>query len=404
MPENILTIKTSKFKSSTLGLFFVKKLGEGMSDYAVVPRILLNGSENYPDLRAINFKLMSLWGASISPVALKKGDAGIYGFLLGCLSDRYASHGVFEGCLELLNEITHNPKLSGGIFDHETTEREKKNLLSDISSRIDDKRTYAAYRLIQLMCKDEPFGKDELGSPDSAGAVTAGSAFSAYKNLVSDSGFEIISLGSSENEQLIEQNLSFGKGENFTVLPSPVKEGTPSYFEDKMDVTQGKLAIGYKTGINAVSESFPALMMLNTIFGGFTNSKLFLNVREKLSLCYYASSTLDRQKGTIVVNSGIEEKNFDRAKREIDAQLTDVKNGKITKEEFDAARLTVISSLKSMSDSPSKIVDFNLSQKIMGAKGSVDDFIKGIETVTIEEIVAVASSVKEDTVYFLRSK
>jgi predicted Zn-dependent peptidase len=169
-----------------------------------------------------------------------------------------------------------------------------------------------------------------------------------------------------------------------------------------MDVTQGKLVMGFRTGITAGDEDYPALLLMNSVYGGSLTSKLFMNVREKLSLCYYASSGLDRFKGIMIVSSGVDMDKFETAKAEILAQLEACRRGEITQEELEPARSYLISSLKAGEDSAYGMEDFYVGQTIGGYTYTPDTLAKALEKVTIPEIQAAANRVQLDTIYFLK--
>ena len=167
-----------------------------------------------------------------------------------------------------------------------------------------------------------------------------------------------------------------------------------------MDVTQGKLGMGFACG----SEDTAALLMGNTIFGGSSNSKLFLNVREKLSLCYYASSMLEKQKGLVLVSSGIEFDKFETAKNEILAQLEAIRRGEIEDWELEGARRTLIGGHLSTLDDQGRQEEFWLGQAAAGLDTTIEELCAQFETITREQVAAVAQKLELDTIYFLKGK
>ena len=172
-----------------------------------------------------------------------------------------------------------------------------------------------------------------------------------------------------------------------------------------MDVTQGKLAMGFRTGGIAVgSAEHPALLVCNTLYGGSANSKLFLNVREKMSLCYYASSMLDKLKGLMVVSSGVEFAQFDRAQEAILTQLEAVKRGDFTEDELAAAVRTVSSGLRSRLDSQSQLEDDQLTRLLFHTSLEGEELIRAVESVTADQVMETANKLKLDTIYRLTGK
>lgn len=179
----------------------------------------------------------------------------------------------------------------------------------------------------------------------------------------------------------------------------------PHVVEEALDVTQGKLTIGFRTGgVDVWSDKYPALLLANAIYGGTTTSKLFLNVRERLSLCYYASAQLEKLKGVMLVSSGVEFDKVEEAKGEIFAQLEACKAGKFESWELEGARRSVVSALRSGLDSQGRMEDYWLGQAVAGLTEDAETLIARVEAVTREQVVAAAQRVTPDTIYFLKGK
>ena len=282
-------------------------------------------------------------------------------------------------------------------------ESEKQNLVDAIRGIINDKRDYADLRLLQEMCRGERYGVDKFGTIARVEKITNQTLFRYYQELLSTAHLELFYCGSADYERV--------KGALFRAL-APLMRGrvvppviaekcsapeTPREITERMDVTQGKLSMGWRVGTNDAS----AMMLANLIFGGYSNSKLFLNVREKLSLCYYASSSYHRSKGIVTVSSGIEHGDVETAKREILAQLEAVQRGEFEPWEIEGARSCLIASLESRGDSAGRMEENALGQAATGIRETADELIAALRGVTGERIAAAAQSLTLDTVYFL---
>ena len=172
--------------------------------------------------------------------------------------------------------------------------------------------------------------------------------------------------------------------------------------ERALDVTQGKLVLGFRTGCTLTDAEFPALLMMNAIYGGGITSKLFMKVREELSLCYYAMSTLEKFKGVMLVSSGIDCAQRDVAQAEILRQLDAVRAGDISDYEFESARRYLRSSLSTGMDSPGRLDDFYIGQLIAGQPDTMQALSERIARVTKDDVAAAARRVSLDTVFFLK--
>lgn len=408
------TVHTDKFKSSYLSLTMLVPLErERAAANALLFPVLRRGTREHPDMESLSAALDELYGGAIEPIVRKKGETQCLGFVASFLDDAFAPGGepILEPAAGLLGELLLRPRLQDGIFAEEYVSGERANLVDRIRGQINDKRSYATLRLGQLMCGEEAFGVDKLGDVEHAAAVTPGSLWERYQQLLSTAQIELYYCGSAEEERVAR-----ALKEALSALP--VNEGRicpdcevrlhagpkPSMVEESMDVTQGKLAMGFRTGIDAWDEDYPALMLLNAVYGGTTTSKLFLNVRERLSLCYYASSGLMKYKDVMLVSSGVEFSKVGQAQDEILAQLQACKDGGFTDDELEWARRSVVSTLMTTLDAQSRLEDYWLGQAAAGLTEAPDELAQRVERTTRAQVQAAAQKLTLDTVYFLKGK
>ena len=409
------TVHTDKFKSAYLSLTLMTQLNrENASANALLPRVLRRGTMVHPDMESLSAALDELYGGAVEPVVRKKGESQCVGFLASFLDNAYALNGedILSGAAELLGEMLLNPLTRDGVFDPDYVEGEKANLIDELRGQINDKRIYATRRLTQLMCREESFGADKLGQEDKVAAITPESLWARYQKLLSSAQIEVYYSGSADPERVREimervfSNLPVSQEREEPECEVRIHaEQEPNVIEEVMDVNQGKLAMGWRTGgITVWEEECPALVLCSAVFGGTSMSKLFMNVRERLSLCYYASSALEKQKGLMIVSSGIEFQNYETAKREILAQLEDVKAGKITDDELEGARRILINQYRSIEDEQGRMEEYWLGQAAAGTEDDPGTLAARLETVTGEQIAQVARKLELDTVYFLKGK
>ncbi len=398
-----------KFKTSLLSAQFVTPLcQETASANALLSAVLRRGTVTYPDMGLLSAKLDHLYGASIDYTIRKKGETQCVGFVAGMIDDRFVPGGerLLEPIAALLGELICDPATERGRFVQSYFESEKVNLTDAINSIINDKRDYADRRLLQSLCAGEPYAISRLGSAEDVEKIQLRKLYAQYKKLISTSRLELFYSGSADRQRVEQALLSA-----FSTLPrETIQEaaaGNPhtgrdkvQYITDEMDVTQGKLGMGFSCG----SRDNTALLVGNTLFGGSSNAKLFMNVREKLSLCYYASSLYHRQKNIITVSSGIEFANYQKAYDEILAQLDAVKRGELEDWELTSAKKTLLSAYRSMGDSQGKLENFYLGQAATGNRETPEELAHQVEELTTERILAAMDTVKLDTVYFLRGK
>ena len=356
-----------KFKTSLLSAQFVTPLQqETASAYALLPAILRRGTVRYPDLGALSARLDRLYGASVDYTVRKQGENQCVGFVASFIDDSYIPGGeqLLEPVAELLGE------------------------------------------LLREMCDGEPYGISRLGDEAGAEKLQMPKLHALYGELLATARLELFYCGSASLERVREALAAA-----FATLPRDgIRDIAPSTphpartevkrVEEAMDVTQGKLGMGFACG----SDDYAAALMGNTLFGGSSNSKLFLNVREKLSLCYYASSAYHRQKRLITVSSGIEFQNYQKAYDEIMAQLAAVQAGRLEDWELEGARSTLLNAYASMGDSQGKLENFYLGQAATGQEDTPELLAEQVRHVTAERIFDAMQTVSLDTVYFLKGK
>ena len=409
------TVHTNKFKSSYLSVNLLTPLQrETAAANALIPSVLRRGTVDHPDLESLSAALDELYGGAIEPFVRKKGETQCVGFLASFLDDVYTLEGepVLEGAAALLGELLLRPYTQDGVFCPDYTAGERANLVDRIRAQVNDKRHYALSRLTQLMCREEAFGVDKLGDEERAAAITPESLWQRYQELLATAEVELYYCGSAAPELVEAAFAAALKGlprdgarmepECEVRLHAGVE---PSLEEERMDVTQGKLALGFRTGgITCWEEDYPALVLCNAIFGATPLSKLFLNVREKLSLCYYASSTLEKMKGLLLVSSGIEFGKYQQAKDEILAQLEAIRRGDFQDWELEGARRTLIGGHLSTLDDQSRLEEFWLGQAAAGLDTGIQKLVEGLKAVTREQVAAAAQKLELDTIYFLNGK
>ncbi|MDR2357269.1 MAG: insulinase family protein [Oscillospiraceae bacterium] len=402
---------TDKFKTGCMSVNLITGLDRKTAAMsALLPRALRRGGARHPDMRAVADALDELYGARIEPIVRKKGEMHCVGFFADFIDDDFLPRGenVLEKTASLLGELLLMPCTRGGLLLHDYVEGERVNLINDIRAGINDKRVYALDRLLENMCSDEAFGTNRLGGEAAARAVTAKALTRHYQRLISESRIEIFYCGAAEQERVasaLTDALSSLPGRGGGETGSDVKLSPPSSgprrFTEALDVQQGKLAVGFRLGECMKAPNYPALMVFNAVFGGSVTSKLFLNVRERLSLCYYAASSVEKHKGIMTVSSGVDFSKFDDALGEIYAQLDAVAAGDISDWELISAKRAVITSVKSAMDRPAGLEDLYFDHAVASIKFAPDELAALADSVTREEVASIASGVRADTEYFL---
>lgn len=407
---NLYYIKDDKYKTTSVSAYINRKLKrDEVTKNALLSKVLARGTSKYNTIQTINSHLEGLYGTLYTIDVMKKANVQCIHCSVSNISDKYSGESITADSCLLMLDFLFDPYTKDGVFDKDYVESEKQNLKDDIEAIVNDKRSYANMRVIEEMCKGEENAIMDCGYTQDIPEINNVNLYNHYKNIIFTSPIDIFIVGDTDINNIIGVIEKYLSKYQFNIQPLctdiQIKSADKiNYIDESMNVNQGKLAIGCRTSINIDNPMYYAMMVGNSIFGAGAHSKLFNNVREKMSLCYYASSRIDKFNAIMVISSGIEFENYQKAKDEIFVQLDAVKNGDFTSEELEVAKNFIINGYKSYFDSPYMLKDYYFGKKFCSNKDSIDTAIQKVQSVTKEDVVKAFSYVKADTVYFLKGK
>ncbi|RGX55814.1 insulinase family protein [Anaerotruncus sp. AF02-27] len=402
-----------KFKHNRITVNLILPLcRESVTVNAVLPFLLRKGCKSCPDFTKLNQKLCELYGASLSCDVSKFGAYQVLELSIYGIDDRFTLGGetMAAECAGLLTDVLLAPNFGAdGLFPETDVETERQQLMDTIEGQINDKRVYALSRCKALMCEGEPLAIEKYGYIDDAKKITPESAAAAYEKAIETAQVEISFVGCGNpatakkifTDAFAKVRRSPARMEKYVTRP---QADQPKETKEELDVAQSKLVLGFRTGAIRDQETFGAMRMMVALFGGTPNSRLFTYVREKLSLCYYCAARFDRLTGLMMVDSGVEKVNKQKAQDEILNQLGVMQRGEFTDDELTATKLLLQNALRSVTDSLGATEEWYLTQVMDGGSSSPADEIALIDTVTREAIIKAANQVTLDTVYFLTGK
>ena len=403
--------RDSRFKQGALSVQFLRPLcQEEAALNALIPAVLLRGTREYPDLRCITHHLDDLYGASVGALVRKVGDLQTTGLYCSFMDDRFSLENdrILEPAIEFLGKLLLDPVLEDDCFCRDFVESEKRNLILTIESQRNDKRQYANTQLLYKMCAGDPYGVPRLGDKEQVTPITSEQAYRHYQKILQESPVQIFYVGSARQEQVAEllrpvfsqiASRPASLPEQTALNTQPTGEHT-----EYMAVTQGKLCVGFTTPITLRHPRFAAMQVLNMMFGGGMTSKLFMQVREKESLCYDIGSGFHGSKGLLTVSAGIEFAMKEPVMEKIRQQLKACCDGEFTEEELAAAKQGLITQLQATHDSPGAIENYYASGLLSGLNKTTDEYMALVEQVDERQVREAAASLQEHTVYFLRGE
>ena len=402
-------IQDRRFKQSALSLQLLRPMTqEETALNALLPAILLRGCRQYPDLQQITHRLDDLYGASIGTLVRRIGDYQTTGFYCSFMEDRFALPGdeILAPMIRFAAQLLLEPVTEDGGFSRDFVESEKRNLISTIESERSDKRAYAASQLLKIMCQNDSFGIPRLGEAEQVEAIDPLGAYAHYQKILRESPVEIFYVGSASIDrvaQLLIPALSSLERAPQALPPQTAFQNAPGQAcEEEQQIVQSKLAFGFVTPITNRDPRFAAMQVLNAVFGSGMTSKLFMEVREKMSLCYAIGSGYYGSKGILTVNAGVDRHKAAQAQEAIFAQLEACQAGAVSDEEMVAAKESILSSLRAVYDSPGAIESFFSTAAISGLGRTPEVYTEQIRAVTVADVANAAKTVTFHSAFCLK--
>lgn len=408
-----LFIRNERFSTTSISYnFYLPMKEETAALNALLPFILTSCGKDYPDFSALTLKLYKLYGASLDASVEKYGDCQLLSMRISCINDRFTfdTDSLVKAASDMLLGLIFEPNVENGAFMECDLQREKRKAVEHIMGEIAEKRTYAKNRTISEMFKGEAYGIPKCGSVEQVEAITGETLYKAWQDMLSNAFVRVQVIGESLPSKFFE-----GVGERFESInrfnitdcrlckPTTPAKKVNTIFE-KMDVKQGKLVMGFSSDLYGDDDVSLPLMVMCNIFGGAPHSRLFTNVREKMSLCYYCAASSIRYKGLLMVDSGVEWQNADKAVEEILNQLEIMQKGEFTDFEFESSIKSISDTLMGYYDNQDGIDTWYALKVNNQELYSPNDILEKIKNITREDVVYAAKGVKLHTIYKLLPK
>jgi len=399
--------RTKAFKTVAARLAFHADLDERAAARALVPRVLGRGTRRLPTLRDLQVELDRLYGASLTGDARKIGERHLVLVRADWVMDRLADAPLRDRMADLLAEFLHEPATEdGGGLRNGVIEQERKMMADEAAAVFDDKSRYARHRLIEVMCRTEPFARPAIGREAEIRALEPDAVRQAWAELLERAPAELFLVGDLTWAQAekFARRLRLHRRARVARLTATRRgrAGRVRTVREHEKVGQAKLAMGFRTTAPAGGPQYPALVFMNALFGGTAVGKLFKQVRERASLCYHIHSFVERTKGLVIVQAGIDAAHYAKARKLILEQLAALQAGRVSPEEMHLAGGILQSSLRAMTDSASALIDFAMERSVSGHPADLAALLAGLASVTVKDVARAARTVKLDTVYLLR--
>ena len=403
-----LFVKNNRFNTTLVSFNFYLPLNtKEMAVNALLPYVLTSCSKKYTTFTELNMALNMLYGAGLSTSVSKIGDAQLLKIAISVINDEYSLDGdaIIQKATDLLMELIFEPKIQGTSFFENDVLREKRKAREHILGEINDKRRYARKKLISEMFEGTAYADSAYGNIEDLEKVDGAALYSAWLNVLNSAYVRVQLVGKGLPNGFFEgvsnkfSNYNRTVSNDYRTLIKLEQRERVKRVTEHLDVAQGKLVMGFSSDVWG-NDAY-ALTVATDIFGGGTYSGLFANVREKLSLCYYCSASANKNKGYIMVDSGVEFANAKRAEDEILNQLRLVQNGEFEENVFASSKKNILNSLNSSYDSLGALDGWYCSNIFLDDIKSPEEIGKIINDLTLDEVITAAKGIKLNTVFML---
>ncbi len=407
--------RNEKIKTVFARVYLTSDLDDDVTRRALMACVLRRGTTRLPDMQAIDRWLANLWGAGRSASAGKIGEWHVARFGISVVNDRFlpgdagsttAASGLMGEGLRFLRDLVFDPLRVDGALRGDWVDQEKVNQRRTIESLIDDKGSYARFRCIEEMCRDEPYRRHGQGRVEELDVVDAVGLSEFWSDWARRTPLSIYVAGDVDPDAIraeVEEVFDVPRSDPYpmTPVPPPVAVGDVREVREKLDVNQGRLVIGFRHGITYGDPQYDALVLMNGILGGYSHSKLFQNVREKASMAYSAYSAVERNKGLLFIACGIAVEKYEKAVEICLEQIDAMRRGDISDEEIDSTLKTILGESRMLEDDFSTLVEADFMRSLHGSELDLESFRARLRAVTRDDIVAAAERLQHDLTYFL---
>ena len=397
------TLSGEKYKRTRLSLHFItKSQKETATAHALLPLMMERGYEACPDMTELSKKLAKLYGAHLSIGTSVSGENRILSLTVSGIKDKYALEGekLSEEYMNILFGVAFQPVLENGVFKEKELEIEKQKLKEIIQSEINEKRAYCIRQAQRTFFEgSDALGIEKDGYLEEIDGITAKQLYEVYQDMIQTAQMEIFVIGADNLE--INMAATAERPVHNVVKGSYVPKVETKAVIEEMDTVQGKVCLLFTTGRELTIEEKMVLRLAVTIFGASPISRLFMNVREKQSLCYYCAAGVLTSVSSVRVDSGVEHENAEKTINAVLYELDELVKDGPTEEELIAAKKSILNSLNALEDSAGATESWYFSSNVFEECKTPQETIKQIETITKEQIQEILSLLSLSVQYTL---
>lgn len=400
-------IRSLQFKKTNVLINLKSRAKKSEITYrTLLTRVLMESSKKYKTSREMVIETENLYNLYLKSTSYLSGNYNIISFDATFLNNEYTDDDLFSNAIDFIIEILTNPNVENDEFANEPFTLAKNLLKEELDTFKDDPNQYSYFRLFEEIDKKSVSAYPPLGTIKELEKITPKKLYQYYKKFIKEDQIDIFVISPLDKEtvkKIFLNKISFEKRysnkESHYISYKDYRKRV-KIVREKENYEQSKLLIGCKFDDLTPFEIKYVSLVYSYILGGGPSSKLFQTVREKNSLCYSISSSFKQLNKYLIISSGINPDSFNKCYRLIKKELKNMSNGNFEKEKIEEAKVTYISSMKEIKDSPRAILSTYVSHEYMDMD-FLDEREEKIKEVTYNDVVNFAKKLHIDTVYIL---
>ena len=300
----------------------------------------------------------------------------------------------FELALDWVSDIFLNSTLP-----KKEVEKERGVIIQEINMLSDHPLSYVQILWPELLYGDQPAGWNIAGTKKNIMGISRKELADYWKKQYVALNTVVCIAGGVKQRQSLELAKKY-----FTKIPtsSPLekakvveKQNSPQCLIHFKETDQTHLCLGVRSYDSFHHDKY-VIETLGTILGGMMSSRMFIEVREKLGLCYYIRTSIDNNPDTgfLVTQAGVDNKNVEKAILTILKEYKRVSSTKVSALELKKAKDNIKGKMALQLESSDALASYYGGQELMDKKIlTPDEIFKKIDKVSANDILRVSKDI-----------
>ena len=404
---DIHIIENKNFHTIDFKICFTSNVSlENITYYNFLVSILTYATKKYDTKEKLIKKCQDLYSLYPSASTHRNGNLLTCKFGISTVNSKYIEKNNLYDNILLLKEILLNPLVEDNKFNEKYFNVTMQELINETKTIPEEPRLLANINLLKLLNKNNNLYSNYCDL-DILKSITREKLYQKYLELIHDSKIDIFVTGNISDinkvTKFIKDNYGFNN-KSIRLQNNIISHSKPNKLITKeLDgkYSQSKLSIGYKLFNLDEYENRYVAFVFNNLLGGGANSLLMRYIREEKSLCYYINSYYNRLDNILIINSGINKKNYKEVVKLQKEIFKSVLNGQFSEEDLNESKMELLFELSNVYENNRNIIDYYYGRCIFNSD-DLDYKIKMINKVSKEDIMNLCDKIELDSIFFLK--